>query len=158
MKIGILGSGDARRKLADGFSEIGHTVKIGSRDPNQKKVAEWIAKHNKRNVSSGTFAETASFGELDVLATLWARTSNAIKMADAKNLVGKAVIDVTNPWDYTGRMSPRLAVGYTDSAGEIVQRMLPDFKVIKAFNMVWNMHLVHPDFLGGPPIMFYMWK
>ena len=57
-------------------------------------------------------------------------------MADAKNLVGKAVIDVTNPWDYTGRMSPRLAVGYTDSAGEIVQ----DSKVIKAFNMVWNMH------------------
>ena len=94
MKIGILGSGDARRKRADGFSEIGHTVKIGSRDPNQKKVAEWIAKHNKRNVSSGTFAETASFGELDVLATLWARTSNAIKMADAKNLVGKVVIDV----------------------------------------------------------------
>ncbi|MGC2428226.1 MAG: hypothetical protein WA421_14400 [Nitrososphaeraceae archaeon] len=64
-----------------------------------------------------------------MLATLWARTSNAIKMADAKNLVGKVVIDVTNPWDYTERMSLRLAVGYTDSAGEIIQRILPDSKV-----------------------------
>ena len=44
-------------------------------------MTEWIAKHNKRNVSLGTFAETTSFGELDVLATLWAGTSNAIKMA-----------------------------------------------------------------------------
>jgi len=60
MKIGVLGSGDAGRRLADGFIELGHTVKIGSRDPNQKKVTEWIAKHNKVNVSSGTFAETAS--------------------------------------------------------------------------------------------------
>jgi len=50
-------------------------------------------------------------------------------MADAKNLVGKVVIDVTNPWDYTERMSLRLAVGYTDSAGEIIQRILPDSKV-----------------------------
>lgn len=50
-------------------------------------------------------------------------------MADAKNLVGKVVIDVTNPWDYTERMSLRLSVGYTDSAGEIIQRILPDSKV-----------------------------
>jgi predicted dinucleotide-binding enzyme len=38
MKIGILGSGDVGKKLGDGFIEIGHTVKIGTRDPNQAKV------------------------------------------------------------------------------------------------------------------------
>lgn len=62
MKIGILGSGDVGRRLADGFIELGHTVKIGSRNPNQEKITEWIAKHNTEKVSSGTFAETASFG------------------------------------------------------------------------------------------------
>jgi short-subunit dehydrogenase involved in D-alanine esterification of teichoic acids len=31
------GSGDVRRRLADGFIELGNTVKIGSRDPNQQK-------------------------------------------------------------------------------------------------------------------------
>ncbi|MFL6472133.1 MAG: NAD(P)-binding domain-containing protein [Nitrososphaeraceae archaeon] len=68
-EIGILGSGDVGRRLADGFIELEHTVKIGSRDPNQEKITEWIAKHNKEKVSSETFAETASFGELNVLAT-----------------------------------------------------------------------------------------
>ena len=48
-------------------------------------------------------------------------------------------------------MPPRLAIGYTDSAGETVQRMLPDSKVIKAFNIVGDMH---PDFPGCPPTMF----
>ena len=64
MKIGILGSGDVGRRLADGFIELGHTVKIGSRNPHQEKITEWMAKHDKAKVSSGTFAETASFGEL----------------------------------------------------------------------------------------------
>jgi 8-hydroxy-5-deazaflavin:NADPH oxidoreductase len=154
MKIGILGSGDVGRRLADGFIELGHTVKIGSRDPNQGKITEWIAKHNEGKASSGTFAETASFGELDVLATLWAGAADAIKMADPRNLAGKVVIDVTNPLDFPKGMPPRLAIGQTDSAGETVQRMLPDSKVIKAFNIVGNVHMVHPDFPGGPPTMF----
>jgi predicted dinucleotide-binding enzyme len=156
MKIGIIGSGDVGQRLADGFIELGHTVKIGSRDPNQKKVAEWIDKHDKQGrASSGTFAETASFGELNVLATSWAGTADAIKMADPKNFAGKVVIDVTNPLDFSKGMPPRLAVGYSDSAGEIVQRSIPEAKVVKAFNIVGNPHFVHPEFPnGGPPTMF----
>ena len=41
MKIGVLGSGDVGRRLADVFIELGHQVKIGSRDPNQSKITEW---------------------------------------------------------------------------------------------------------------------
>jgi hypothetical protein len=51
-------------------------------------------------------------------------------------------------------MPPRLALGRTDSAGETVQRMLPNSKVVKAFNIVGNPHMIHPDFPGGPPTMF----
>ena len=47
MKIGIIGSGDVGQRLADGFIELGHTVKIGSRDPNQNKITEWLGKHDK---------------------------------------------------------------------------------------------------------------
>jgi predicted dinucleotide-binding enzyme len=154
MKIGILGSGDVGLKLADSFIENKHPVKIGSRNPNQEKLTEWIAKHDKAKVSSGTFAEAASFGELDLIATLWAGTADAIKMADPKNFAGKIVIDVTNPLDFSKGMPPRLAIGHTDSAGETVQRMLPDSKVVKAFNTVGNPHFMHPDFPGGPPTMF----
>jgi predicted dinucleotide-binding enzyme len=149
-----LGSGDVGLKLVDSFIENKHLVKIGSRNPNQEKLTEWIAKHDKAKVSSGTFAEAASFGELDLIVTLWAGTADAIKMADPKNFAGKIVIDVTNPLDFSKGMPPRLAIGHTDSAGETVQRMLPDSKVVKAFNTVGNPHFMHPDFPGGPPTMF----
>jgi 8-hydroxy-5-deazaflavin:NADPH oxidoreductase len=154
MKIGIIGSGDAGRKLADGFIEFGHHVKIGSRDPNQSKITDWINKHDKEKASSGTFAETASFGELVVLATLWEGTADAIQLSNSKNLTNKIVIDVTNPLDFSKGIPPNLAVGHTDSGGETVQRMLPDSNVVKAFNIVGNPHMVHPDFPDGRPTMF----
>ena len=154
MKIGIIGSGEVGRKLADGFIELGHHVKIGSRDPNQSKITDWINKHDKEKASSGTFAETASFGELVVLATLWEGTADAIQLSNSKNLTNKIVIDVTNPLDFSKGIPPTLAVGHTDSGGERVQRMLPDSKVVKAFNIVGNPHMLHPDFPGGKPTMF----
>lgn len=154
MKIGIIGSGDVGRKLADGFIELGHHVKIGSRDPNQSKITDWINKHDKEKASSGTFAETASFGELVVLATLWEGTADAIQLSNSKNLTNKIVIDVTNPLDFSKGIPPTLAVGHTDSGGETVQRLLPDSKVVKAFNIVGNPHMVHPDFPDGRPTMF----
>jgi predicted dinucleotide-binding enzyme len=153
MKVGIIGSGEVGRRLADGFIE-GHQVKIGSRDPNQIKITEWINKHDKEKASSGTFADTATFGELLVLATLWEETAHAIQLANSKNLAKKIVIDVTNPLDFSKGMPPTLALGHTDSAGETVKRMLHDSKVVKAFNIVGNPHMIHPDFPGGKPTMF----
>lgn len=52
------------------------------------KKMSYSSKHDNGKSSSGMFAEAASFGELDVLATLW---------ADPKNFAGKVVIDITNP-------------------------------------------------------------
>jgi predicted dinucleotide-binding enzyme len=154
MKVGIIGSGEVGRKLADGFIELGHQVKLGSRDPKQSKITDWINKHDKEKASSGTFAETASFGELVVLATLWEGTAEAIQLSNPKNLAEKIVIDVTNPLDFSKGMPPSLALGHTDSGGETIQRMLPNSKVVKAFNIVGNPHMVNPDFPGGKPTMF----
>lgn len=159
MKIGILGSGDVGRKLADGLIEVGHEVKIGTRDPAKEQIVQWVRNHvdrgEKQKASAGIFAEAASFGEMVIIATLWDGTVDAIKMADpTKNLTGKMVIDVTNPLDFSKGMPPKLAVGHTDSAGETVQRLLPDAKVVKTLNIVGNPHMVHPDFPCGPPTMF----
>lgn len=161
MKIGIIGSGEVGRKLADGLLDLGHQVKIGTRDTSKKEVVEWIDKHGKKgdkeaeNASVGDFVEAAVFGDdLIVLCTSWSGTSNAIKMADPGNMTGKVVIDTTNPLDFSQGLPPRMAVGVTDSAGEINQRLLPGAKVVKAFNIVGNPYMVHPDFPGGPPTMF----
>jgi predicted dinucleotide-binding enzyme len=153
MNIGILGSGEVGQKLGSGFIELGHRVKIGTRDPNQEKIKEWIKKSGD-SASAGTFSQAASYGQLIVVATSWNGTLEAIRMCDPKDLVDKTVIDVTNPLDFSAEGLPKLAVGYTDSAGEIIQRLLPEANVVKAFNSVGNPHMVHPEFPNGPPTMF----
>lgn len=150
MKAGIIGSGEVGQRLGDGLIELGHRVMIGSRDP--QKLAGWAGKHGEA-ASAGSFSDAATYGELLVIATSWAGTKSAVEMAGPKNFAGKTVIDVTNPLDFSS-MPPKLAVGCTDSAGETVQRMLPDAKVVKAFNIVGNSLMVHPEFPGGRPTMF----
>ncbi len=152
MQVGILGSGDVGLKLGDGFIETGNIVRIGTRSP--LKVQSWISKYGNSRASSGNFAEAAAFGELLVIATLWEGTAAAIRSADPKNFEGKVVIDVTNPLDFSKGVPPKLAVGYTDSGGETLQRLLPRARVVKAFNTVGNTHMFRPEFPGGPPTMF----
>lgn len=150
IRVGILGSGDVGKALARGFLGLGHEVRIGSREP--EKLAEWIASAGER-ASAGTFEETASFGDVLVLATLGTGTESAIDLAGVSNFDGKVVIDATNPLDFSSG-SPRLFVGHTDSLGERVQRKVPKARVVKAFNTVGNALMVSPDLPGGPPDMF----
>ena len=150
VKVGVIGSGEVGKALARGFLMLGHEVKIGSRDP--EKLADFVGSAGER-ASSGTFEEVAKFGDLVVLATLGGAAESAINMAGKSNFDGKVVIDATNPLDFsTG--APRLSVGFNDSLGEQVQRLLPKARVVKAFNTVGNAHFVKPDFPNGPPTMF----
>lgn len=152
MRIGILGTGDVGRVLGSGFASLGHEVTIGSRTPQKPEVKEWLKAAGPK-ASAGSFAEAAAFGEMAVLATLWIGTENAIKLAGPQNLAGKIVIDATNPLDFSAG-APRLSIGHADSAGETVQRWLPQAKVVKAFNHVGNAHFINPRFPDGPPTMF----
>jgi predicted dinucleotide-binding enzyme len=150
-KIGILGSGDVGRVLGGGFASRGHEVVLGSREPDSEKLSAWREKTGARTAS---FAEAAEHGEILVLATLWTGTESALQLAGARRAAGKIVIDATNPLDFSKGRPPGLALGHTDSGGEQVQRWLPEARVVKAFNIVGNAHMIDPDFPGGPPDMF----
>jgi predicted dinucleotide-binding enzyme len=153
MKIGILGTGDVGQSLGRGFAELGHDVKMGTRDPKSEKVAAWVAKTGAR-ASSGTFAEAAEFGEVVVIATLWSGTENALRLAGPERFANKVVIDATNPLVFKPGLPPALALGHSDSGGEQVQRWLPRARVVKCFNTAGHAHMVQPQFPGGPPDMF----
>lgn len=152
MKVGILGSGDVGKALARGFAREGHEVMVATRDPKSQKAQEI---NKDLGVKIGSFTSVAKFAELTVLATLWAGTEEAIKLAGPHNLKDKVVIDVTNPLDVSAGMPPKLALGTTDSGGEQVQRWLAGSRVVKAFNSVGNQHMHKPTFSDTKPTMFY---
>jgi hypothetical protein len=152
MRVAVLGSGDVAKTLADGFLKHGHAVKVGSRTP--AKLGDWAAQAG--GVSTGTFAEAAAFGELVVLAVKGNAASDALTLADAKNLAGKTVIDACNP---IADAPPEKGVlrFFTDinmSLMETLQNQFADAHFVKAYNSVGAPCMVNPKFEGGRPTMF----
>jgi hypothetical protein len=145
MKIGILGTGMVGQTLGAKMVELGHEVRMGSRDAKHEGAAAWATKHG---ASSGSFAEVAAFAELVFVATKGEHTPNALALADAETtLAGKVVIDVTNPLDFSKGMPPSLTICNTDSLGEVLQRTYPRAKIVKALNTMWCGLMVSPRML-----------
>jgi predicted dinucleotide-binding enzyme len=105
MKVGILGTGDVAKALARGFTELGHEVRIGSRDASSEKALGLVQSLGAR-ASAGSFADAAAFGETVVFATLGSADAEVVKGAGPERLRGKVVIDATNPLDSPGDLEP----------------------------------------------------
>jgi predicted dinucleotide-binding enzyme len=148
MNIGILGSGNVGQQLAIGLTRSGHKVKIGTRDTS--KLNDWV-KSVGGNVSVGGFEDAASFGELLIIATLWTGTKSAIELAGKNNFEHKIVIDVTNPLDFSQGVPPKLDSSPGNSAGEKIQKWLPNSKIVKAFNSVGSFIMINPKLEDGNP-------
>ena len=69
-----------------------------------------------------------------------------LKLANAKNLNGKILIDISNPLDFSKGMPPSLLpeLSNTNSLGEEIQKLLPSVKVVKALNTMWCGLMVNP--------------
>lgn len=114
MKIGIIGKGNVGTALAVGLSRGGHEIRHGHRDPSEP------------------VAEAAKWGEVIILAVPYSSVPDAAK-AIGSNADGKTLIDVTNA------LGPdmQLAIGFTTSSAEELQKILPKSHIVKAFNTVF---------------------
>jgi hypothetical protein len=152
MNIGIFGSGDVAKTLAGGFLKYGHSVMLGTRSPD--KLMDWKNQHTGSSV--GTFADTAAFADLAVLAVKGSIASEVLNQASEDNLTGKPVIDVTNP---IADSSPENGVikFFTNLDKSLMEQHQQEFKsvrFVKAFNSVGSASMVNPLFKDGKPTMF----
>lgn len=153
MKVGILGSGGVGEILANGFLKHGFEVMRGSREPG--KLADWRTKSGPK-AFTGTFEETAKFGEMVVLAIKGSAAESAVKLAGVENLRRKIVIDTTNPIADAAPVNGVLQffTNLNSSLMERLQEIAPDAYFVKAFSCVGSAFMVNPNFPGGVPTMF----
>lgn len=94
MRIGILGAGRMATALAPGWVAAGHDVMVSGRTPAKtEQVAAAVA------ATHGTLAEAAAFGDVTVLAVLYAGVHDTLRDAGADKgvLRGRVLLDITNP-------------------------------------------------------------
>jgi predicted dinucleotide-binding enzyme len=116
-KVGILGDGNVGSALARGLKRAGQEVRTVGKDP-------------------GGIRDLAGWGEVVILAVPFGALDDVVKTA-GEVLSGKTVIDVTNALG----ANRKLALGFTTSGAEELQKKLPRSKVVKAFNTVFAQHM-----------------
>ena len=139
-RVGVLGTGEVGRRLAAGFSSRGHDVMIGSREPGKPELGEWLS-GDGAGIEAGAFSETAAHGDLLVLAVLGNAAEQAIADAGTERFAGKVVIDATNRMSF-GADGPDIDTG--SSNAEELAALLPEARVVKAFNTLFASHQADP--------------
>jgi hypothetical protein len=131
MKIGIIGAGNVGQALARASVRAGHTVTITStRVEDAGHVAAEVGAR-----AAGSNAEAVADADVIILAVPFDAVSDITSELGSR-LDGKVLIDVTN------RFSPEQLDGTSNA--ELIQRMAPSAKVVKAFNTIFASHQADP--------------
>ncbi len=164
MKIAILGSGIVGRTLAEKLIELKHEVAIGTRntaktllrsereDSDKLPFGEWIK--NFPEIKLVKYAEAVRYSDFIINATNGEFSLSALKKVGEKNIEGKILMDISNPFDFSNGAPPSLFVSNTDSLGERIQHSFPSVRVVKALNTVAVQLMTHPSLVPGEHNIF----
>ena len=147
MRIAVLGSGTVGRTLSTRLAELGHTVTLGTRDPDATRARPEV--EEVPGVSLATFHDAVAEVDVVVVALGGAVALDVLESIGPARLAGTVLVDVTNPLDFSAGFPPTLSVRDTDSLAEQVQRLLPDTKVVKTLNTMNAAVMAHPERVGG---------
>ncbi|MFC4019485.1 NADPH-dependent F420 reductase [Micromonospora sp. GCM10011542] len=132
--VGLIGSGNiggtvARLAVAAGYD----VVLSNSRGP--ETLTDLVDELGER-ASAGTVQDAAQVGDLVVVSV----PLKAYRAVPAQPLAGKVVIDTNNYYPERDGNFPELDSGETTSS-ELLQRHLPEARVVKVFNNIFFKHL-----------------
>lgn len=143
-KIGIAGTGRLGSALASRLVQAGYEVVLANRR-GPGSLGNLIRELGP-NAYAGTL-ETVAAQAVVVLAMRWEDMREAI--AGLGTLAGRIVIDTTNPYmEKDGQLS-LIDIGERTSS-EIVASLIPDARLVKAFNtLAANTLAADPELAGG---------
>jgi len=150
MKIGVLGTGEAGQRYGGKLVELGHDVMMGARAADNEKVLGFVTRTGGK---AGKFVDAARHGDI-VFSCLRGDVSVDVLTAVSGELEGKILVDISNPLDFSSGMPPTLSISNTDSLGEVIQRGLPDTKVVKTLNTVNSAVGIDPARVPGRHAVF----
>jgi 8-hydroxy-5-deazaflavin:NADPH oxidoreductase len=148
----IGGTGAQGRGLASRFVRAGHTVRIGSRDPeraaaivDELRTTSALAELDPALLRGGANAEVVAGADLVVLSTPYAAQASTLPPL-ADRLAGSVVVSCVNPLTFDD-LGPTALDVPEGSAAEQAASLLPEARVVAAFH-----HLSAPTLLDvGPP-------
>jgi len=150
MKIGVLGTGPVGQTIGGKLVELGHDVMMGARAADNEKVLGFASRTGGK---AGKFVDAARHGEI-VFNCLRGDVSIDVLTAVSAELDGKILVDISNPLDFSKGMPPTLSISNTDSLGEVIQRGLPNTRVVKTLNTMNAAVMVDPARVPGPHAVF----
>jgi hypothetical protein len=115
-KIGIIGKGHVGSALHKGLERTGYEVKMTGKGDSVRTTAAWA--------------------EMIILAVPYTALDAALA-AMGNAVEGKTLVDVTNVLGPDGK----LALGFTTSGAEQLQKKAPSARVVKAFNVIFAQHM-----------------
>ncbi|MBW1296022.1 NADPH-dependent F420 reductase [Aquimarina litoralis] len=134
--IGIIGSGAIGGILGTYWAQAGHKVMFSSRNP--EKLAKLVEKAGD-NSQFGSVEEATAFGDIILLAVNYSSIHQAIEKIKGF-VTDKIIIDATNPLIKTDNGYKNMIPENT-TAGEAMQRLLPDAKIMKSYTTLWSKYL-----------------